>query len=231
MLNNPVMMVDPGGDSTFAMRLDGSLEFLNGNTYYKEENGSYTEVEAGQAYEGTGVATDKVISTKYKDNSTYVRNGVLRRTEASSGKSTFLFKDPSNRSAAESFYYWAADNSDVEWAFARGIENGVFGGALGTNHNAGQTSLVSQFEAQFGKYIDLVSHSHPNNSMGPSYDLKIMGQNKLVGDLNAAATRGSTNYQREVYEVSTGKIYGYSELTLGPARVGSGNYDYYYKKP
>jgi RHS repeat-associated protein len=231
LLNNPIMMVDPGGDSTFQLRLDGSLKFLNANSYYKEKGGSVTEVLPGAQYNGEGVQMDKVISEKNSKNETFVPSGVLSRSDSNTGRSAFYFRDNSLRGDAENFYYWAADNSDVEWVLARGKIGGDFGGAVGTNFKSGNNTISSQFENQFGSRIDLLSHSHPINNTGPSFDIRIMGQNQFQGDLNVAAGK-KTNYQREVYEVSTGKIYQYSEFTLGPARAAGGNYDYfYYKKP
>jgi hypothetical protein len=183
---------------------------------------------AGGQYNGEGVQMDKVISEKNSKSETLVTSGILRRTDSNNGRSTFYFKDNSLRGEAENFYYWAADNSDVEWALARGKENGDFGGAVGTNYSANTSTIVDLFERQFGSRIDLISHSHPVRS-GPSHDVMVMGSKIKHGDLNAAASK-KTNYQRGVYEVPTGIIYGYSHRTLGQARLGHGNYDYTRKR-
>lgn len=71
-----------------------------------------------------------------------------------------------------------------------------------------------------GGNITLMSHSHPLGGY-PSVDLLVKTKNGYTraGDLNSAR-RSNYNFQREVYAVPEGKIYGYSKI------IGNRPYDY-----
>jgi RHS repeat-associated protein len=69
LLNNPIMMVDPGGDSTFSLTPNGSIVGLNGDRHFQQENGSVQTIPSGMAYvqNENEVEKDMLIGT---DNET-----------------------------------------------------------------------------------------------------------------------------------------------------------------
>jgi len=126
--------------------------------------------------------------------------GVLGRKQSDEKSyQSFAF---GNSSEAEDFYYFAAQSSDVEWAFGETAGAGY----VGTDYHSGSNRIEGLFEKNYGESLLRVSHSHPGAGGPPSMD--VYGTDR--GDLNNAA-RSKFNYKREVYDVPNQKIWEYDK--------------------
>jgi len=132
--------------------------------------------------------------------------GVLGRKQSDEKSyQSFAF---GNSSEAEDFYYFAAQSSDVEWAFGETAGAGY----VGTDYHSGSNRIEGLFEDLYGSSLLLLSHSHPGSGGPPSYNLRDKNNN-LCGDVNSAQN-GDLNARYEVFDVSNRKIYSYDKKTL-----------------
>ena len=194
------MVVDPDGRDEYELNKEtGKISHLNDNKHYIDgPNGTKTEV-------------DKLFNQE--GNSINVSKGVLNQKQLKEDQ--FQFFAFSNAEEAEQFYYFAAKNSDAEYAFAKtNSEYSYEYSYVGTDYSSSSTTMTYRFEEAYGSSITLMSHSHPLGGY-PSVDLLVKTKNGYTraGDLNSAQ-ESNYNFQREVYAVPEGKIYGYDNSTL-----------------
>jgi RHS repeat-associated protein len=210
-VNNPMRFIDPDG-----MRLDkfgidketGKISKLNSNQYYKTSEGTVKPLPQGKSTEGKNMV-DKVVNSE--GQSEYFSVGSLGREQASTEEyQSFSF----SAQEAESFYYFAAESSAVEWTYA---STKYGGGHVGTDYNSSETQMPGYYESIYGSSLDRISHSHPGSGGGPSYD--IWTKNGRAGDLNAA-NNSPLNVKREVYGVPNRKIWEYNKESYNQIKVG-----------
>jgi len=225
--NRPINVIDPKGLDEFKIsKKNGTISKTNENKYYKNGN----EIIDGQNYHGDLDLSklpqmDRI--TNCKGESMYFSAESISEANVKSPK-TFPFQ---NQSEAESFYYFAAESTDVEWALAKVNSKSPGGqgfGVVGSDFKEGSTSLPSKFEKQWGDDITFISHSHPNATgiYGmPSFDVW-NGKSNNGGDLNNASRSPYKNIIREVYSPQDRNIYEYNGGTLFEARRDKFNPQY-----
>jgi RHS repeat-associated protein len=226
--NRPIIVIDPDGRDEFEInKKNGKITKLNSNQYYQDGDNIIT-VKEGEKYSG-----DKDLSKLKKvdklNNSKGDSKYFTAKTISATKNKEFQIFAFQNQDEAESFYFFAAESSDVEWGFGKvkpKLPDGATG-YVGSDFNEGSTIILDIIEDYHGKNVTFLSHSHPNSGGPPSYDLRKDGHR--VGDLNTAA-QSPLNITREVYDPNNGLIYGYSKRTLMNARVNNIPYDYKKKK-
>ncbi len=169
-LNNPVMMVDPGGDSTYALSAKtGRLMPIDGQVYGDSdnpmdrviaENGSHFDVQQGV------LSKRKVLAT----GNANVRNAVGISKEQEVEIVGFPMTDGET---ASDLFEWLSENSDVEWA--QQTVKSEFGGnefnilsTAGLPGSSMSSALEESFKSKY--YLTLIgsTHSHPNGRIKPS---------------------------------------------------------------
>jgi hypothetical protein len=191
--------MDPSGwliDEWELNKKSGRIEWLNDNKHYIEKDGQQIEVDLLKNSFGESINITKGILGQRQVNLDVFQS--------------YGFSDAAD---AESFYYFVAGSSNVEWAFAELLYGN---GHVGTDNNPGNTSMPGRYENSYGSIIKRMSHSHPETGGPPSYDLRVIDKKtgKLIktGDLNNASN-SPYNFQREVYDVPNQIIYGYDKYT------------------
>ena len=164
--NNPMNRIDPTG------LLDDEWEMnkATGEINRKNEN---------KHYDANGKEVDRLFNSR--GESIEVSQGVLSQPQPNKEKfQTYAFP---NVNEAESFYYFSAESSNVEWTFADINLYGESIGYVGTDYGEGSTGMPGRYENQYGHNIQRMSHSHPPPGGPPSYN--IWGpEGKRVGDLH-----------------------------------------------
>ena len=211
-----VNVIDPDGRDEWEVNsTTGKISRINENKHYVDNNGNRVMVKAGEKYQGeldlsSMTPVDRLTNSNGK--SEYFTAGVMDRPTGSSSEYHF-----SNGDEAAKFYYFVAESSSVEWAFAKLKSNpNRLGGAVGTNHNEGSTIMTGIFELRYGNNIELLSHSHPGLGGPPSMDVD---SDKNKGDLNRARD-SRFDFKREVYDVRRGRIYSYNRQTYNDIQLG-----------
>ena len=197
--NNPVKLIDPNGEEID----EWSLNQKTGEIIHENDNKHYIgKIEVDKIY-----SQDK---EKYFDFPHEDLHHMQKSEECQ-------FIPCSNADVAELFYYFVAENSEVEWALAKSKYNV---GYVGTDYKINSTWMLGLFEKVLSNNILLESHSHPLGGP-PSKDISVGNNLKSLGDLNTAE-KSDYHGQREVYSVPSGKIYGYDNKTRSIGR----SYDY-----
>jgi len=198
-LNNPLKFTDPSGwalwDDEWEINNKGEINRLNDFKHYMEKDGQLVEV-------------DKLINRRKR--SIYVTQGILGQPQADNYQSYGF----SNAVEAENFYYFVAESSNVEWAFAKTQyhQGGDVTGFVGTDFGTESTKMIGLYEKTYGTFVKFMSHSHWVGSP-PSCDIIVRqpdGSWGKGGDINSARN-SEHNYKREVYDVPNRTIYEYDK--------------------
>ncbi len=228
--NKPIMVIDPDGRDEFEIdKKTGKIKKLNSNKYYQDGDNIIT------VKEGTDYSGKKDLSKLKEVDKLNNHNGdseyFTAKTISATNDKEFQIFAFRNQDEAETFYYFAARSSDVEWGFGK-VKPQFEGGAagyVGSNFSDAHTRITYMIEKAYGKNVTFLSHSHPGSGGPPSYDIRDKNR-KLVGDLNHAAKENSLEITREVFDPVNGFVYGYGKYTLIRARNTKIPYDYKEKK-
>lgn len=213
-LNNPVKIVDPDGNEGYEIDQEtGKISQVSETKYYQAKDRSITTVNKGETYHGNDPEVDQVMNSDGR--STYVTHGVMGEKQQNE-KERQVFQFPTS-SEAKDFYYFAAESSQAEWAYAD-MKGGE--GVVGTDYSNGQTTIPSFFENNNGSDINMISHSHNGSGGAPSiYVLNKKGL-KEPGDLPNASNSKYPQIQRQVYDVPGRQVFFYDGSTLGKVLGG-----------
>ena len=178
--------------------LDGLEEEKPENIDNTSSNGSPNGMETRKGINQLKINIDGSTEEIEDSNFYYYKRG---KDDPYGKMSVFVFTDGGE---AEKFYQLAAFSSTSEWAFAKGKEiktGGSFSSFVGTNRKEGSTSLIGVF-SRLGDIFSKLSHSHANDTNGPTILIRNFGS-KIIdgGDLYAASVQKS-NAEYEVLEVT-----------------------------
>jgi RHS repeat-associated protein len=170
LLNNPLMMVDPGGDSTYTINSKGYVTAVDGIRYFREWGNEYVAVKPGEKYEGCGVEVSKVQSEDDPEKFIYVSKRAMEQRKKTNRVLSSDLNDKTDiyqfESEAEGrkYFEFAAKITGVEWSIlAIGNGNNAAGGKdfyVGTSHTEDAEGLTGYFDL-LGLQILWGDHSHP----------------------------------------------------------------------
>ncbi len=201
------------GINQLKINIDGSTEEIEDSNFYyclKPKGDKFGRMvsynEEMPEYKNDNEEFFRVTKlTNSREQSTFVKYNSFKSLSnlpgVSKNDSMFVFTDGGE---AEKFYQFAAFSSTSEWAFAKGKEiktGGSFSSFVGTNRKEGSTSLIGVF-SRLGDIFSKLSHSHANDTNGPTILIRNFGS-KIIdgGDLYAASVQKS-NAEYEVLEVT-----------------------------
>jgi RHS repeat-associated protein len=202
LLNNPIMMVDPGGDSTFSLRPNGGIVGLDGNRHFQQKNGQIKTVPEGMSY--VQHVDEAEVDLLFKENnpnvSIPVTKGVLSGSRGTGRRvsittptgwkvkeniSTQLFFFD-NFEMAKEFFEFVTTDETVEWK--HNSYNGSLSQVVGASFKSDKVDVDWAVSKLFPTYdgpsfsfnyrLVREAHNHLNQMSGPSeYDEKLKRKN------------------------------------------------------
>ena len=160
--NNPVNAIDPDGRSSYRIDEDGNIILVKQNN--KDYDRIYATNSKGKIDKSNYIQVGKeILSTKntIKDVKYINSVGETFTTDID------IYTTP-NIESATNFFQFVAKNSNVEWSYVHGCENGTTDiNYIGTGHREGedpsQDYITSKYMGE-NVTVERADHNHPNNS-------------------------------------------------------------------